>query len=148
FRDPEAFNVLRTTVFPHLFKDRNPEDGPVRIWIPGCSTGEEVYSIVIAVTEYIWEEARNLKVAFAGSKAVQIFATDISDISIDLSRPGPAETRHSHSALRAQAEWLSDAGGLREPGGILRSLHSGRQEIQDLSEEADRGASDYLPCRT
>src|SRR5438552_2727704 len=88
FRDPEAFNVLRTTVFPHLFKDRNPEDGPVRIWIPGCSTGEEVYSIVIAVTEYIWEEARNLKVAFAGSKAVQIFATDISDISLDRARSG------------------------------------------------------------
>src|SRR5438445_6913426 len=88
FRDPEAFNVLRTTVFPHLFKDRNPEDGPVRIWIPGCSTGEEVYSIVIAVTEYIWEEARNLKVAFAGSKAVQIFATDISDISLDRARTG------------------------------------------------------------
>src|SRR5207237_5750839 len=76
------------TVFPHLFNDRNPEDGPVRIWIPGCSTGEEVYSIVIAVTEYIWEEARNLKVAFAGSKAVQIFATDISDISLDRARSG------------------------------------------------------------
>src|SRR2546429_695883 len=88
FRDPEAFNVLRTTVFPHLFNDRNPEDGLVRIWIPGCSTGEEVYSIVIAVTEYIWEEARNLKVAFAGSKAVQIFATDISDISLDRARSG------------------------------------------------------------
>src|SRR5438067_4525142 len=88
FRDPEAFNVLRTTMFPHLFNDRNPEDGPVRIWIPGCSTGEEVYSIVIAVTEYIWEEARNLKVAFAGSKAVQIFATDISDISLDHARSG------------------------------------------------------------
>src|SRR5437899_8675695 len=88
FRDPEAFNVLRTTVFHHLFNDRNPEDGPVRIWIPGCSTGEEVYSIVIAVTEYIWEEARNLKVAFAGSKAVQIFATDISDISLDRARSG------------------------------------------------------------
>src|SRR5256884_694610 len=88
FRDPEAFNVLRTTVFPHLFNDRNPEDGLVRIWIPGCSTGEEVYSIVIAVTEYIWEEARNLKVAFAGSKAVQTFATDISDISLDRARSG------------------------------------------------------------
>jgi two-component system, chemotaxis family, CheB/CheR fusion protein len=88
FRDPEAFNVLRTTVFPAFFKDRKPDDGPVRIWIPGCSTGEEVYSIAIAVNEYIWEEARNLKVAFAGAKAVQIFATDISDISLDRARSG------------------------------------------------------------
>jgi two-component system, chemotaxis family, CheB/CheR fusion protein len=88
FRDPEAFNVLRTTVFPRLFKDRKPDDGPVRIWIPGCSTGEEVFSIAIAVNEYIWEEARNLKVAFAGAKTVQIFATDISDISLDRARSG------------------------------------------------------------
>jgi two-component system CheB/CheR fusion protein len=88
FRDPEAFNVLRTTVFPRLFKDRKPDDGPVRIWIPGCSTGEEVYSIAIAVNEYIWEEARNLKVAFSGAKTVQIFATDISDISLDRARSG------------------------------------------------------------
>jgi two-component system CheB/CheR fusion protein len=46
FRDPKSFETLKTDVFPKLLQDREP-DTPVRIWVPGCSTGEEVYSIAI-----------------------------------------------------------------------------------------------------
>ncbi|PYX07702.1 MAG: hypothetical protein DMG88_13550, partial [Acidobacteria bacterium] len=88
FRDSEAFNALRKTVFPVLFRDRKPDDGPVRIWIPGCSTGEEAYSIAIALVEYMWDEARNVSPASATTKVVQIFASDISDAALDRARSG------------------------------------------------------------
>ncbi|MGE5173966.1 MAG: CheR family methyltransferase, partial [Betaproteobacteria bacterium] len=46
FRDPEAFEIVKTKVLPMLVKNR-PMDVPLRIWVPGCSTGEEAYSLAI-----------------------------------------------------------------------------------------------------
>jgi two-component system CheB/CheR fusion protein len=85
FRDPEAFEALRNIVFPTLLQDRPSEAGPLRFWISGCSTGEEAYSIAMLLTEYIWDHARN---SSASAKAVQIFATDISDTALDRARVG------------------------------------------------------------
>ncbi|HZC36102.1 MAG TPA: chemotaxis protein CheB, partial [Chthoniobacterales bacterium] len=88
FRDREAFDALRKTVFPALFRDRKPEDGPVRVWVPGCSTGEEAYSIAIALVEYMWDQARDVSLASATNKVVQIFASDISDAALERARSG------------------------------------------------------------
>jgi two-component system, chemotaxis family, CheB/CheR fusion protein len=85
FRDPEAFDALRTIVLPAILHDRHAEQGPLRFWVPGCSTGEEAYSIAIVLTEYLWDHARQ---SSASSKAVQIFATDISDTALDRARIG------------------------------------------------------------
>ncbi|MFZ3329482.1 MAG: chemotaxis protein CheB [Candidatus Acidiferrales bacterium] len=85
FRDPEAFEALHNIVFPSILQDRHAEQGPVRFWVPGCSTGEEAYSIAIVLTEYLWDHARNSN---ASNKAVQIFATDISDTALDRARVG------------------------------------------------------------
>ena len=52
FRDPEAFEALRTHVFPKLCEDRS-RDAPIRVWVPGCSTGEEVYSLAICLLEFL-----------------------------------------------------------------------------------------------
>lgn len=71
--------MLKTKVYPHLLKGRSPDD-PVRIWVAGCSTGEEAYSIAITLKEYIEEEALDLK--------VQIFATDIDEDAIETARAG------------------------------------------------------------
>jgi two-component system, chemotaxis family, CheB/CheR fusion protein len=87
FRDPEAFEALRTVVLPKLFENRKPEHAPIRIWIPGCSTGEEVYSIAITLLEYIWE-VRTAPPDLAAEKRFQIFATDISDTALDRARTG------------------------------------------------------------
>jgi len=54
FRDEGAFEVLRLKILPGLLKDRKPEDGPLRIWVPGCSTGQEVYSLAITLLEFLW----------------------------------------------------------------------------------------------
>jgi two-component system, chemotaxis family, CheB/CheR fusion protein len=85
FRDPEAFETLGNVVFPSIVQEHREEEGPLRFWVPGCSSGEEAYSIAIVLTEYLWEHARRLS---ASAKAVQIFATDISDTALDRARNG------------------------------------------------------------
>jgi two-component system CheB/CheR fusion protein len=71
FRDPEAFNALKDQAIPRLF-DKIPRDGAVRVWVPGCSTGEEAYSIAMLIHEYIETQKQNYK--------VQVFATDIDSL--------------------------------------------------------------------
>jgi two-component system CheB/CheR fusion protein len=79
FRDPEVFEALRADVFPALMRNR-AEDSPLRIWVPGCATGEEVYSIAICAIETI---------SAAGvSCPVQVFGTDVSDPAVEAARAG------------------------------------------------------------
>ena len=84
FREPEAFTALRKHVYPKLFEGRKP-DNPIRVWVAGCSTGEEAYSIAITLLEYMWVHSRNISQA---ATAIQIFATDISDTALDRARTG------------------------------------------------------------
>jgi two-component system CheB/CheR fusion protein len=77
FRDPDSFAALRDLVFPALLKGMTSADA-IRVWVPGCSTGEEAYSIAIALTEFL--EAQDAQVP------VQIFATDISENAIARAR--------------------------------------------------------------
>jgi two-component system, chemotaxis family, CheB/CheR fusion protein len=84
FREPEAFLALRKHVYPRLFEGRKP-DNPIRVWVAGCSTGEEAYSIAITLLEYMWVHSRNISQA---ATAIQIFATDISDTALDRARTG------------------------------------------------------------
>ncbi|HLY60551.1 MAG TPA: chemotaxis protein CheB [Terriglobia bacterium] len=79
FREPEAFKRLQRLVFPKLFK-KKPGDLPIRVWVPGCSTGEEAYSLGISLLEFMRERA--------GSVQIQVFATDISDDAIEKARRG------------------------------------------------------------
>jgi two-component system CheB/CheR fusion protein len=51
FRDPEVFEALKKLVFPHISEKKTPMT-PLRIWVPGCSTGQEAYSLAIALVEY------------------------------------------------------------------------------------------------
>ena len=59
FRDPESFESLKKLVFPRLVQDR-PADAAIRIWVPGCATGEEAYSIAISLQEYFEETGQRL----------------------------------------------------------------------------------------
>ena len=77
FRDPKTFQNLHDTVFPALFKDKSNGE-PIRIWIAGCSTGEEAFSIAISLYEFLGEKLVN--------KKIQIFASDISEKAIKKAR--------------------------------------------------------------
>jgi two-component system CheB/CheR fusion protein len=78
FRDPEVFAALQNEILPALVRNRG--DKPVRIWVPGCATGEEVYSLAIVFHEAL--------AALSIDCPMQVFGTDVSDTSIDRARSG------------------------------------------------------------
>ncbi len=79
FRDLEVFQHLKEQVFPTITQNKSAE-APVRIWVAGCSTGEEVYSIAICLLEFLSDRDISLP--------IQIFATDISEAAISKARSG------------------------------------------------------------
>ncbi len=80
FRNPEAFDVLKQVVYPAILQSRGSATVPIRIWVPGCSTGEETYSHAISLFEYL--EDRKFDIP------VQIFGTDLSEEAIQRARAG------------------------------------------------------------
>jgi two-component system, chemotaxis family, CheB/CheR fusion protein len=80
FREPQSFKIMKEKIFPELIKNRQ-RDNSLRIWIPGCSTGEEVYSIAITLQEFLEENHLT-------NQSVQIFGTDINDRNVERSRQG------------------------------------------------------------
>ena len=79
FRDPEAFEALEQDVLPKLLRNR-PPDEPVRVWVAGCATGEEVYSVAM-----LFQEQMNLHNCVS---ELLVFATDIDERAISFGRNG------------------------------------------------------------
>jgi two-component system, chemotaxis family, CheB/CheR fusion protein len=79
FRDPDSFDVLKREVFPLITTAKSP-GAPVRIWIAGCSTGEEAYSIAICLLEFLTRRMLHLP--------IQIYATDVSEMAVGYARTG------------------------------------------------------------
>ncbi|MBN2337266.1 MAG: PAS domain-containing protein [Acidobacteria bacterium] len=77
FRDPETFQALQDRLLPRLWREREAGK-PLRLWVPGCSTGEEAYSIAMCLIETMQ--------ASSVSPPVQIFATDLSEHGISAAR--------------------------------------------------------------
>ncbi len=115
FRDPSAFGVLETAAIPRLFEDVLP-DGPIRVWVCGCSTGEEAYSIAILIQEHLEKVQRSYR--------VQIFATDIDRQAIDQARTGvfPASIAPDITPERLKRFFTRDSGGLFRIHKAVRDL--------------------------
>lgn len=79
FRDAEAWETLETEVIAPLVAAKNPEE-PIRIWIPGCSTGEEAYTMAMVVLDRLRRARKNC--------LVQIFATDTNNDALEVGRCG------------------------------------------------------------
>jgi two-component system CheB/CheR fusion protein len=80
FRNPEAFETLKKIVYPTILQTRNSSSTPIRIWVPGCSTGEETYSHAISLMEFLDDERMEVP--------IQIFGTDLSEMAIQRARAG------------------------------------------------------------
>ena len=81
FRNPDAFETLKQVVYPAIVEARNNASrSPIRIWVPGCSTGEETYSHAISLVEFLGEERAEIP--------IQIFGTDLSESAIQRARAG------------------------------------------------------------
>lgn len=102
FRDADAFNKLAEVVIPKLFENR--EDGAIRVWVPGCATGEEVYSIAMLLREHM--DALDAK------PPVQIFATDIDEHALNVARAAryPAALLDAVSPERLSRHFVQDGG--------------------------------------
>jgi two-component system, chemotaxis family, CheB/CheR fusion protein len=79
FRDLEAFEVLKSKVFPVIAKDKSSKRA-IRIWAPGCSTGEELYSLAMVLVEFLGDQASH--------REIQLFGTDANERGIEKARAG------------------------------------------------------------
>src|SRR5215831_12945292 len=95
FRVPEEFEALKELVYPAILKDRSPAD-TIRVWVPGCRTGEEAYSHAIDLLKYL-EASR-------ADFSVQIFGTDLSESDIHTARWAvyPKSARRDIGSIRLQ----------------------------------------------
>ncbi|HKS35629.1 MAG TPA: chemotaxis protein CheB, partial [Verrucomicrobiae bacterium] len=106
FRDPEAFKALGRKWLPKLLAAK-PRESTVRVWIPGCSTGEEVYSTAIVLRECLDQ--------LKGGYQAQIFGTDIDERAIETARLGiyPGNIAADVSAQRLKRFFFKDGDGYR-----------------------------------
>jgi two-component system CheB/CheR fusion protein len=140
FRDPDAFEALHRIVFPALLTGRS-SSLPLRIWVPGCSTGQEVYSIAIALDEYLGEVAESAPVP-----DIQIFGSDVDDEAIDTARTGiyPPSIANEVSAERLKRYFQRVAKGYQVCQSIRdRCIFA----LQDLTRDPPFSRIDLLSCR-
>jgi len=122
FRDPEIFEELKKQVIPGLFAGKSG-GSPVRVWVPGCSTGEEAYSIAILLRERMDELKENFK--------VQVFATDIDRDAIDHARAG---VYPSSIIADVTPERLAHFFEQEEPDGSTYRIHKTIRDLVVFSE--------------
>jgi two-component system, chemotaxis family, CheB/CheR fusion protein len=140
FRDPEAFQALEEQVIPELFAGKSAANGVVRVWVVGCSTGEEAYSIAILLQEHME--------AIKQSYTVQAFATDIDSRAIAVARVGvyPAGIAADISAQRL-ARFFTP-----EPDGQGFRIHKNIRDMlvfseQSLIKDPPFSRLDLIACR-
>ena len=107
FRDPEAFVVLKKEILPQLFADK-PEGYVFRVWVAGCATGEEAYSIAMLLRELMDESQQEFK--------VQIYSTDLDDDAIAVARAGTLSAQYRPGCYAGAAAPLFRQGRRRLPG--------------------------------
>lgn len=138
FREPKAFRELEKTVIARWLEQDNCDE-PIRIWVPGCATGEEAYSIAILLIENFSEAQQPLR--------FQIFATDIDEEALDIARHGiyPISTASDISAER-----LSRFFNI-QPDGRYQVNKQLRESIvfanQNLINDAPFSRLDMISCR-
>ena len=137
FRETETFVALRKKVFPRLV-GTTPREAPIRVWVPGCSTGEEAYSVVIALLEFLKSRGLNTRVL--------LFGTDISVPAIQKARSGiyPEAALANVSPERLQSFFTKAEGGYQVSKSVRDMCLFARQ---DLSKDPPFSKLDLICCR-
>ena len=139
FRDRDAFRALEEEGIPRLLQEK-PSGSTLRVWVPGCSTGEEAYSIAMLFREQMHSGGQGLK--------LQVFATDINSAAIEVARAGtyPASIREDVSAERLERFFVLD-----EDGHSYRIRKSIRDLLvfseQNLITDPPFSRMDLVSCR-
>lgn len=137
YRDPAVFELIKSEVFPALMKDR-AADLPIRLWVVGCSTGQEVYSMAIELIEYLAHHPVRPQ--------VQIFATDISDWALAKARLGwyPESLAEEIPPDRLARYFTKEANGFR----IVKSIRDLCVFAKhDITADIPFSRIDLISCR-
>lgn len=136
FRNPEAFEVLRRDVFPKLLRERGDE--PVRMWVLGCSTGQEAYSLAMSFMEASSKSARGRK--------LQVFATDLNDALLEKARQGlyAKSLAEDVSPERLRRFFVEEQGGYRVSKTLREMVVFARQNLID---DPPFSRMDLISCR-
>lgn len=137
FRDPESFDVLKERVLPPLFS-RHQGNPPIRVWVPGCATGEEAYSLAISLIE----TADTLGTVCDA----QIFATDIHEASLETARIGryPDSIAADVSTQRLQRFFTKEDHAYRVSKQVREMVIVAKQ---DLIKDPPFSKLDLIVCR-
>ena len=137
FRDAGAFEALQQKGLPELLQGRR-RDLPIRVWVPGCATGEEVYSIAISILEYLAQAGQNFP--------IQIFGTDLSEQAIAVARQGryPETIAETVSGARLTRFFVRTESGYQVSRGVRQCCVFSRQ---DLTRDPPLARMDLISCR-
>nr|WP_276599512.1 chemotaxis protein CheB [Nannocystis sp. SCPEA4] len=137
FRDPDSFKALASDVFPQIMQHRRGLS-PIRLWLPGCSTGEEAYSVAIALLEFLGEES--------SAVPVQIFATDVSETAIEHARNGLyADSIASDLSPERLRRFFTKTDGKYRIAKVVRDLCVFAR--QDVTRDPPFSKLDLILCR-
>jgi two-component system, chemotaxis family, CheB/CheR fusion protein len=137
FREPEAFVALAREIFPKVFDNKAPGES-IRVWVPGCSTGEETYSVAMVLLECLGDRV--------SSVPIQIFGTDISEMAIEKARAGV----YSESSVaevspeRLRRFFVKVDGGYQIAKSLREMCVFARQ---DLAQDPPFSRLDLVSCR-
>ena len=135
FREPETFEALKHEIFPSILKNRSADDA-IRVWVPGCSTGEEVYSLAICLVEYLDRSRVH--------PSIQIFATDVNEAVLEKARQGVYAASASISAERLQRFFVPTNGSIQVSKPIRRMCVFAKQ---DVTADPPFSKLDLIVCR-
>ncbi len=137
FREPKVFAMLRSKIIPKLLQ-KHSTGGSLRVWVPGCATGEEAYSIAILLVERMMELKENFR--------IQIFATDIHEDALATARSGlyPESIASEVSVDRLKWFFTKEGNGYRISKQIRDMMVFA---IHDLVRDAPFSRLDFISCR-
>ncbi len=137
FRDFEAFEALKTQVYPAILKDKSKKNA-IRMWAPGCSTGEETYSLAMTLLEFLGDKAPSFQ--------VQIFGTDLNEKGIEKARAGiyRESIAEEISSERMSRFFLKVEGGYRVNKAVRDMCVFARQ---NLASDPPFSQMDLVACR-
>ena len=137
FRDPKVFDFLATKIIPDIVRDRS-SDNAIRVWIAGCSTGEETYSLAMLFREQIAESRRNIK--------LQVFASDIDPEAVATAREGLyPETIEADVSQERLARFFSKEDHNYRVSPELRAMVV--FTVQDVLADPPFSRLDFVSCR-
>lgn len=136
FRDPEAFKIIEEMVIPEIIKKNQTE--VLKIWVAGCATGEEAYSLAMLIKEYLNKHPKNIE--------IKIFASDISKAALDTASKGiyPESIIKTVSKNRLQQFFMKEGAGFKVKHEIRKMLIFAQH---DVTKNPPYCNIDLISCR-